>query len=663
MRNLGERTLLGPAVGLALTVLAAFVLSLVFWSRSVDERIRVREEALVADGVRASQAEIEAAILPEVRWDEAVVNLDHSFSPHWAEENLNDFYALGHEFERLVVLDAHDRPIYVREGRISRPPEDAVLPLGARRLVAEIRELETRRRRSRQGGAPPAQISRFVIEGDQVGLLTASLVQPDQGEVVIRNPRAPVLLTVLPLEELSIEVLKERYMLRDLRSGVAEAAGPGEAQVRIGALGDAPELTLTWTPHRPGLSLLRQAAPLILLVLLTFGVVGLVMVSRARRAHLQLVAAQRTQAEFLANMSHEIRTPLNGVCAVASALERTPLTPAQREMVDLIRTSGVTLERLLSDVLDVSRMETGAVRVTSEAFHLGDAVRAVGTLVTPRAEAKALPLRVEIDPAAETTVIGDPVRLKQILGNLTTNAVKFTESGHVTLRAGPDGQGGWRFEVEDTGIGFAPEEKTRLFQKFQQADASVSRQYGGMGLGLSICRELAELMGGEIDAQSTPGHGSLFWVRLPLQPLEGTAPAPMEQPAVEERPLRILVADDHPTNRRVLEVLLSEFDVELVLAENGLEACQAFDRKPFDLVFMDMQMPVMDGLTAIRTIREREQRGERPRTPIVMLTANTLPEHQHASLEAGADLHMPKPIDASRLFAVLHEMSQPAQAA
>ena len=660
MRSLGERALLAPAIALAIAAMVVFVLSLALWSRHVDASAREREEALVRDGVRASLAEIEAAILPETRWDEAVVHLDHAFNTAWADENLNDFYALGFDFEHLLVLDAQDRPIYVRHGRTSRPTSEAALPAGTRRVLAELRALETRRRPTRLGAPPPLQVSRFVVEGERVHVLTASLVQPDEGRVTIRGARAPVLLTVLPIEQVSIELLKDRFMLEGLRSGLEEAAKPGEAQVRIDTLGDAPSLTLTWTPHKPGLALLRQSAPVVALVLLAFGGVAVVMVARARRAHLQLVAAQRTQAEFLANMSHEIRTPLNGVCAVAAALERTPLTPAQREMVDLIRTSGVTLERLLSDLLDVSRMETGAVQITPEAFHLADAVRAVATLVSPRAEAKGLPLRIEIDPAAEATVIGDPVRIKQVLSNLATNAVKFTETGQITLRVTADGPNAWRFEIEDTGIGFDPDEKARLFRKFQQGDASVSRQYGGMGLGLSICRELTELMGGQIDADSTPGHGARFWVRLPLAVVQ--APANAEQPAdaEDQGPLRILVADDHPTNRRVLEVLLSEFDVELVLAENGLEACQAFDARPFDLVFMDMQMPVMDGLTAIRTIREREQRAERRRTPIIMLTANTLPEHQDASLRAGADLHMPKPIDAARLFAVLQEVSPAA---
>ncbi|MDP1988832.1 ATP-binding protein, partial [Phenylobacterium sp.] len=352
---------------------------------------------------------------------------------------------------------------------------------------------------------------------------------------------------------------------------------------------------------------------------------------------------------------HEIRTPLNGVVAVASALERTTLTPVQRDMVQIIRTSGLGLERLLSDLLDVSRMEAGTAQIAPEPFHLADTVRMIETLLAPRATEKGLALLLEIDPRAETMVVGDPLRLKQVLANLVTNALKFTEAGQVRLILRPLDDARWRFTVEDSGMGFDPARKADLFKRFTQADATISRRFGGMGLGLAISQQLVELMGGEIDADSGRGRGAVFWFDLPLPPTGEPVAEPMAVPPVE-RPLRILVADDHPINRQVVEVLLAEFDVELVLAENGLEACEAFEAAPFDMVLMDMQMPVMDGLTAIRKIRARETDAARGRTPIVMLTANTLPEHRAASLAAGADLHLAKPIEAERLIAVLQSV-------
>ncbi|MDP3384149.1 MAG: response regulator, partial [Phenylobacterium sp.] len=238
------------------------------------------------------------------------------------------------------------------------------------------------------------------------------------------------------------------------------------------------------------------------------------------------------------------------------------------------------------------------------------------------------------------------------------NAIKFTESGDIQVSLKPMGEDRWRLQVTDHGMGFDPARKAELFKRFAQGDASIGRRYGGMGLGLAISRELVELMGGTMDAEGRPGLGASFWADIPLPVAEGAPEAePTERETIQTRPLRILVADDHPVNRQVVEVLLSEFDVELVLAENGLEACQAFEAAPFDMVLMDMQMPVMDGLTAIRNIRAREHSSDQGRTPIVMLTANTLPEHRAASLEAGADLHMPKPIEPERLIAVLQSVA------
>lgn len=228
----------------------------------------------------------------------------------------------------------------------------------------------------------------------------------------------------------------------------------------------------------------------------------------------------------------------------------------------------------------------------------------------------------------------------------------------IAVRA--EGQDRWRIDVQDTGVGFDPAEKDRLFGRFQQGDGSATRSYGGAGLGLTICKQLVELMGGEIDANGAPGEGATFSVRLPL-PLTTATPlarTDTDSDSGPGRPLRVLLADDHPTNRKVVQVLFAEFDVDLVCTENGQEACEAFATRRFDLVLMDMQMPVMDGLEAVRIIRERERQRGFTRTPIVMLTANALPEHRDASLAAGADLHMAKPIEAPKLFGVLQSVAE-----
>jgi CheY-like chemotaxis protein len=394
----------------------------------------------------------------------------------------------------------------------------------------------------------------------------------------------------------------------------------------------------------------------VLLLLVTLTMTGLFMLRGVVRTTAQLRAANRAQSEFLANMSHEFRTPLNGVIGIAGALAKTPLTARQLEFVEVIRGSGETLEHLLSDVLDLSNMETGEITIRNAPFDPIEAVRAVVGLHERRARAKGVEVRLVIDPAVEASVVGDASRVKQILTSLLDNAVKFTDKGGVTVQIDRTFDAALRLRIEDTGIGFEPGQARRIFRRFCQADGSVTRKYGGAGLGLSIAEHLATLMGGSIKAEGRPGEGATFTVLLPLPPADAKAAAEEAPAAVDaDQTVRILLSDDHPTNRQVVQALLADAGVELVATENGLEACEAFERGGFQIVLMDMQMPVMDGLAAIRRIRETEARDGKPRAFIIMLTANALPEHREASLAAGADLHVPKPIQADRLFAAINQ--------
>ena len=373
--------------------------------------------------------------------------------------------------------------------------------------------------------------------------------------------------------------------------------------------------------------------------------------------------ANRAKSEFLANMSHEIRTPLNGILGVAEVLGKTPLSGEQRDMLKLISASGVTLQQLLSDILDIARVESGRLALTEAPFDLAQAVREAAQLYQAAACDKGLQFFVDISPEAEVWAVGDVVRVKQVLTNLVSNAVKFTQTGFVrmTVDRAADrlGQAMFRFTVEDTGVGFDATTRSRLFTRFEQADGSITRRFGGTGLGLAICRQLAEMMRGEIDCESEPGGGSAFLLTLPMELTE--APALAIEPEVAEtadtRPVRILLADDHPTNRKVIELILSQIDAELVSVENGAQAIEAFDGQPFDLVLMDMQMPVMDGLTATRGIRDLELAAGRGATPLVMLTANALPEHVEAARQAGADRHLSKPVSVQSLLDCVTEMT------
>ena len=382
-------------------------------------------------------------------------------------------------------------------------------------------------------------------------------------------------------------------------------------------------------------------------------------------------SANSAKSQFLANMSHEIRTPLNGVMGVAQALAKTPLSAQQEEMLALVQSSGHTLQVLLNDILDLARIESGRLELANDVVHLGRAVREAAQLYETSAEAKGLQFFVEIAPEADRWILGDVVRIKQILANLVSNAVKFTGNGFVSLSVatGPDQAGGatLRFSVEDTGIGigFDSDTRDRLFSRFEQADGAITRRFGGSGLGLAISRQLAEMMGGYLDCESEPGGGSAFILTIPFNAAEAPAAKVVEicQPTDgEAATVRVLLADDHPVNRKVVEMILAQADVELTSVENGAEAVQACQDGGFDIILMDMQMPVMDGLTATREIRLNEAAMGLARTPIVMLTANALAEHIAAAEAAGADRHLAKPFDAAELLQLVATLPHAAAA-
>ena len=382
----------------------------------------------------------------------------------------------------------------------------------------------------------------------------------------------------------------------------------------------------------------------------------------------QAEAASRAKSEFLANMSHEIRTPLNGVAGLTDVLAHTRLTSKQRELVGLIRGSAETVDDLLGEILDLSRIEAGLAPAAEEPFHLGEAVSAVVELYRPRAAERGVALRLEGEGEIQARVCGDAPRLRQLLGALLSNAVKFTDHGEVVLTARALGDDCFRLTVEDTGVGFDPAIKEQLFERFTQADGSSTRSRGGAGVGLALARRCAGVMGAELDCDSVPGKGSIFTldIRLPAARPKASAPADAAKAGAEaraDRPLLALIVDDNATNRQVLEMILQQVGIGYASVENGLEAVKACEDRRFDVILMDIQMPVMDGLAATREIRRRELVTHRAHAPVIVVSANGMPEQVAASRQAGAERHLAKPINASLLLQALAEVVAPDPAA
>jgi signal transduction histidine kinase/ActR/RegA family two-component response regulator len=360
--------------------------------------------------------------------------------------------------------------------------------------------------------------------------------------------------------------------------------------------------------------------------------------------------ANRAKDAFLANISHEIRTPLHGVIASADMLAQLDPPEAARELIDLVRASSLTLQAKLQTVLELVDLDQDRVALNPELFEVADLLDAAAAAATPPARAKGLDIHVHAEGLGGVRYHGDLQHIRQTLDQLLDNAVKFTQAGRVDLRA-TGTTAGLRFVVEDTGIGVEADAAPRLFDRFRQADDSLTRAHGGFGLGLALARELVELMGGRIGCEPRASGGARFWFETPLE-RETTTPAAAA--SWESKP-QILVVDDHPTNRRLVELVLGDL-ATVCTANDGREAVEAASAQTFDLILMDIQMPVLDGVSAVAEIRRQECAHKRRRTPIAMLTANTDPDNLAASQAAGADRHIAKPFTAGLLISSVRDM-------
>ncbi|MBX3447876.1 MAG: response regulator [Parvibaculaceae bacterium] len=426
--------------------------------------------------------------------------------------------------------------------------------------------------------------------------------------------------------------------------GSLERGEPVELQTHLGTIMQVVEIPLSfggWVAVGADVTALRERE------------------KELKKARKEAEAANEAKSAFLANISHEIRTPLNGILGMAQLMAASDLTPDQRDQLDTILDSGKTLMAILNDVLDLSKIEAGKFDISPIDNDLGHLLRRLEKLWAPRAVEKGLTLTLEIDPESMTFLRFDPVRVRQCVSNLVSNAIKFTDVGGITVSASVAPVEEKLFEVRirisDTGIGMDAATLDKLFAPFTQADASTSRRYGGTGLGLSISRKLAELMGGDVSVESEKGKGSSFTLafRAAMGQRADEAPAKADVDKTGgvrwAKGMSVLLVDDHALNRKVARLFLEPLGIVIVEAENGEEAIRWLQTRDFDLVLLDMHMPVMDGMTALRHIRLHEMQAIR-NVPVIALTADSLGPENSRYHEMGADGYVGKPIDHRELI-------------
>jgi signal transduction histidine kinase/FixJ family two-component response regulator len=673
------RLLLALASALIFIVIASCAALLVFATSAVNASEARQEQALVERSLQRWTEKISNDLTTATVWDQAYRQFHPGGDQAWADAEIGTFFVHNRGVDLAFAVDSQDRPFYAygQSGRLDPAKlsdfNDQIGP-----MLAALRR-KAASQRADMPNAPPTAPELASTLTNVIGwrgaayFVSGSPVIPEDAASARRARQTVALFTAVRADRGFLSGLQS-----DLHLGDASIATPGpRARLILRSFEGRPVAGISWSPLRPGFQVFRDGGLLIGLVVLLLGVVASALTSRigkvvrrvergelelhaaleARmRAHQAAETANRSKSEFLANMSHEIRTPLNGVLGMLQVVEREGLPRSQAQKIAIARESGETLLVLLNDLLDLSKIEAGHLTLDERDFDLEHMLAVTCRNFADSAAQKNLDLAFEFDPELIGFWRGDEVRLRQVVANLVSNALKFTTTGGVEINVGRLSDK-IRFTVADTGIGMAAENLSRIFESFVQGDASTTRVYGGTGLGLAISRRLVTAMGGDLQVKSWPNQGSCFWFDVPLRRGEANvARAPSD--ALVVRSAHILAVDDNPTNRLLIQALLEPLGLQVTVATNGREAVEAFISGAFDLVLMDVQMPVMDGLTACREIRDFEGLQRRGCTPDLALTANVMPHQVTTYFEAGMDGYIAKPFKAETLIRSLAQALQ-----